>query len=157
MAGYLANVQCVEVRCEMDPLFYGQYLSCDGHDRVKLREMVRLGALAGLSKPHGALRSAAFNRMGGWNKWIARFDTLLVCFARGPVPQLAIMNPVKYYALDYLLRYHEARGDKIIVFSDRLFPLEYYAIKLKAMVIAGKVRAAPIRGPAHQPPTVDRT
>jgi DNA excision repair protein ERCC-3 len=30
---------------------------------------------------------------------------------------LAVMNPVKCWAMDRLLRVHEARGDKIIVFS----------------------------------------
>ena len=30
---------------------------------------------------------------------------------------LAVMNPVKCWAMDRLLEIHEARGDKIIVFS----------------------------------------
>jgi len=34
------------------------------------------------------------------------------------------MNPKKFQACQYLIHYHEARGDKIIVFSDNVFALE---------------------------------
>lgn len=44
---------------------------------------------------------------------------------------LAIMNPRKFRACDYLIRYHKARGDKVIVFCDRRFPLEHYARALE--------------------------
>jgi len=38
-----------------------------------------------------------------------------------------IMNPVKFQVCQFLIDYHEKRGDKIIVFSDNLFALEHYA------------------------------
>ena len=40
-----------------------------------------------------------------------------------------VMNPSKFQACQYLIKYHEKRGDKIIVFSDNLYALEAYAKK----------------------------
>lgn len=37
---------------------------------------------------------------------------------------LYCMNPKKFQACQFLIRYHEDRGDKIIVFSDNVFALE---------------------------------
>ena len=37
---------------------------------------------------------------------------------------LYCMNPRKFQACQFLIRYHEDRGDKIIVFSDNVFALE---------------------------------
>lgn len=37
---------------------------------------------------------------------------------------LYCMNPRKFQACQFLINYHEARGDKIIVFSDNVFALE---------------------------------
>ena len=34
------------------------------------------------------------------------------------------MNPNKFQACQFLINYHEERGDKIIVFSDNVFALE---------------------------------
>ncbi|KAF9109387.1 DNA repair helicase RAD25, partial [Mortierella sp. AM989] len=50
---------------------------------------------------------------------------------------LSVMNPNKIQACEYLIRYHEGRGDKIIVFSDNLFALEAYACKLGKPFIHG--------------------
>eukprot|EP00958_Prasinococcus_capsulatus_P016923 scaffold1899_cov372-Prasinococcus_capsulatus_cf.AAC.7 len=50
---------------------------------------------------------------------------------------LYTMNPNKFKACEFLLRYHEQRGDKIIVFSDNIFALKDYAIKLKRFYIYG--------------------
>jgi superfamily II DNA or RNA helicase len=36
---------------------------------------------------------------------------------------LYVMNPRKFQACQYLIRYHEERGDKIIVFSDNVHAL----------------------------------
>ena len=52
-------------------------------------------------------------------------------------PLFYIMNPAKFHACQYLINYHEARGDKIIVFSDNVFALEVYAKKLKKYYIYG--------------------
>lgn len=37
---------------------------------------------------------------------------------------LYCMNPRKFQACQFLIEYHEKRGDKIIVFSDNVFALE---------------------------------
>jgi len=34
------------------------------------------------------------------------------------------MNPNKFQSCQFLIKYHEDRGDKIIVFSDNVFALE---------------------------------
>lgn len=41
---------------------------------------------------------------------------------------LYCMNPHKFQACQYLIKYHEDRGDKIIVFSDNVFALEVSCI-----------------------------
>lgn len=50
---------------------------------------------------------------------------------------LYCMNPRKFQACQFLIDYHENRGDKIIVFSDNVFALEAYAFKLKKPFIHG--------------------
>jgi hypothetical protein len=37
---------------------------------------------------------------------------------------LYVMNPNKFHACQYLIEYHEERGDKIIVFSDDVWALQ---------------------------------
>lgn len=37
---------------------------------------------------------------------------------------LYAMNPNKFRSCEYLIRFHEARGDKVIVFSDNVFALK---------------------------------
>ncbi|KAF7828245.1 DNA repair helicase XPB1 [Senna tora] len=51
---------------------------------------------------------------------------------------LYVMNPTKFRACEFLIRYHETqRGDKIIVFADNLFALTEYAMKLRKPMIYG--------------------
>ncbi|KAG9451064.1 hypothetical protein H6P81_011029 [Aristolochia fimbriata] len=51
---------------------------------------------------------------------------------------LYVMNPNKFRACEFLIRFHEQqRGDKIIVFADNLFALTEYAMKLKKPMIYG--------------------
>lgn len=50
---------------------------------------------------------------------------------------LYIMNPRKFQACQFLIDYHEKRGDKVIVFSDNVFALERYALKLNKFFIYG--------------------
>ena len=45
---------------------------------------------------------------------------------------LYCMNPKKFQACQFLIRYHEDRGDKIIVFSDNVFALEVGRISLRS-------------------------
>jgi len=47
------------------------------------------------------------------------------------------MNPRKFQACQYLIDYHEKRGDKVIVFSDNVFALEKYARALDKAYIYG--------------------
>eukprot|EP00697_Spironema_sp_BW2_P016819 gnl/Spiro4/825_TR455_c0_g1_i1.p1 gnl/Spiro4/825_TR455_c0_g1~~gnl/Spiro4/825_TR455_c0_g1_i1.p1 ORF type:complete len:845 (+),score=299.24 gnl/Spiro4/825_TR455_c0_g1_i1:87-2621(+) len=46
-------------------------------------------------------------------------------------------NPNKILACQYLIAYHEARGDKILVFSDNIMCLRLYAERLKKYYIFG--------------------
>ncbi|XP_044726603.1 general transcription and DNA repair factor IIH helicase subunit XPB [Chrysoperla carnea] len=50
---------------------------------------------------------------------------------------LYVMNPSKFRACQYLIRYHERRGDKTIVFSDNVFALKHYAITMNKPFIYG--------------------
>ncbi|XP_015513491.2 general transcription and DNA repair factor IIH helicase/translocase subunit XPB [Neodiprion pinetum] len=50
---------------------------------------------------------------------------------------LYVMNPSKFRCCQYLIRYHERRGDKTIVFSDNVFALKHYAIKMNKPYIYG--------------------
>ncbi|KAG8934768.1 transcription factor TFIIH complex ERCC-3 subunit [Tulasnella sp. 417] len=47
------------------------------------------------------------------------------------------MNPNKFQSCQFLIDYHEQRGDKIIVFSDNVFALKAYARKLGKPFICG--------------------
>ncbi|KAJ0345244.1 hypothetical protein COL922a_014932, partial [Colletotrichum nupharicola] len=47
------------------------------------------------------------------------------------------MNPRKFQACQFLIDYHEKRGDKVIVFSDNVYALERYALKLNKAYIYG--------------------
>ena len=90
--GYIANVSCAEVWCEMTPAFFCEYVKSERADN---RERL-----------------------------------------------LYAMNPNKFRACEYLMRFHEARGDKVIVFSDNVFALKKYAIKLGRPFIYGPTSQA---------------
>ncbi|KAF2483342.1 P-loop containing nucleoside triphosphate hydrolase protein [Neohortaea acidophila] len=51
---------------------------------------------------------------------------------------LSTMNPRKFQACQYLIDFHERRGDKIIVFSDNVYALEKYAKGLRKPYIYGE-------------------
>jgi DNA excision repair protein ERCC-3 len=51
---------------------------------------------------------------------------------------LYVMNPSKLRATEFLVRFHEERGDKIIVFSDLVYSLKLYADMLKRPMIYGE-------------------
>lgn len=50
---------------------------------------------------------------------------------------LSIMNPAKFQTCEFLIRRHEALGEKIIVFSDNVLALRIYALKLGKPFIYG--------------------
>ncbi|CAG8975194.1 hypothetical protein HYALB_00004255 [Hymenoscyphus albidus] len=52
-------------------------------------------------------------------------------------PLMWTMNPRKFQAAQFLIDYHEKRGDKIIVFADNIFALKAYATKLNKAFIYG--------------------
>jgi DNA excision repair protein ERCC-3 len=62
-------------------------------------------------------------------------------YLRATTPNMRIllftMNPRKFQACQFLIDYHERRGDKIIVFSDNVYALEAYATKLNKPFIFG--------------------
>ncbi|KAH6623587.1 P-loop containing nucleoside triphosphate hydrolase protein [Chaetomium tenue] len=47
------------------------------------------------------------------------------------------MNPRKFQACQYLIKYHESWGDKIIVFSDNVYALEVYARRMMKPFLYG--------------------
>jgi len=48
------------------------------------------------------------------------------------------MNPAKIRATEFLMRFHEDRGDKIIIFSDLVYSLKLYGAMLKRPMIYGE-------------------
>jgi len=51
---------------------------------------------------------------------------------------LYVMNPIKFMTCQFLIEYHETqRRDKVIVFSDNIFALREYALKLRRPFIYG--------------------
>ncbi|XP_059072229.1 uncharacterized protein LOC131873227 [Cryptomeria japonica] len=48
-----------------------------------------------------------------------------------------VMNPNKFRACQYLIKYHERRSDKVIVFADNVFALKHYATILGRPYIYG--------------------
>jgi len=50
---------------------------------------------------------------------------------------LCVMNPNKFRAAQFLIKYHEKRGDKTIVFSDNVYALKHYATALHKPYIYG--------------------
>ncbi|CAH1788865.1 unnamed protein product, partial [Owenia fusiformis] len=50
---------------------------------------------------------------------------------------LYVMNPNKYRNCQFLIRFHERRNDKIIVFSDNVFALKSYAIRMNKPYLYG--------------------
>ena len=51
---------------------------------------------------------------------------------------LYVMNPSKLRAAEFLMRFHEARGDKIIIFADLVYSLKLYAKMLQRPLIYGE-------------------
>jgi DNA excision repair protein ERCC-3 len=51
---------------------------------------------------------------------------------------LYVLNPNKLRCVEFLVRFHEERGDKIIVFSDLVYSLKLYAEMLKRPLIYGE-------------------
>ncbi|KAL9650647.1 hypothetical protein ABK040_016364 [Willaertia magna] len=52
----------------------------------------------------------------------------------------SIMNPNKFRACEFLIRYHEKQGDKIIIFFDNKYSLQQYAERLHLPYIYGDTK-----------------
>ncbi|RYP54428.1 hypothetical protein DL769_010352 [Monosporascus sp. CRB-8-3] len=65
------------------------------------------------------------------------YDEYLRATDRGLKQNLYVMNPRKIQACQFLIDYHERRGDKIIVFSDNVYALEHIAKALSKAYICG--------------------
>ena len=64
------------------------------------------------------------------------YKEYLSCRSRKSI-LLYVMNPNKFRACQYLIKYHEARNDKIVVFSDNVFALKEYAVRMGKPYIYG--------------------
>ena len=53
---------------------------------------------------------------------------------------LYTMNPNKFKAVEFLVHYHEQRGDKILVFCDKITALLMYATKMDRLVVCGSTK-----------------
>jgi DNA excision repair protein ERCC-3 len=51
---------------------------------------------------------------------------------------LYVLNPSKLRATEFLVRFHEEQGDKIIVFLDLVYSFKLYAEMLKRPLIYGE-------------------
>uniref|UniRef100_A0A7E4WDH7 General transcription and DNA repair factor IIH helicase/translocase subunit XPB n=1 Tax=Panagrellus redivivus TaxID=6233 RepID=A0A7E4WDH7_PANRE len=51
---------------------------------------------------------------------------------------LAVMNPNKIRVCQFLVEYHQNRGDKIIIFSDNVYALKQYAMQLRIPFLYGE-------------------
>ncbi|KAI0603474.1 DNA repair helicase rad25 [Biscogniauxia sp. FL1348] len=65
------------------------------------------------------------------------YDEYLRTQDRGLKQNLYVMNPRKIQACQFLIDYHEKRGDKIIVFSDNVYALKHVSIALGKAYICG--------------------
>jgi DNA excision repair protein ERCC-3 len=143
--GHIANVSCAEVWCDMDKDFYKEYLrevcvvcACTFHSlHMHASGQMSLRRSECVTEQRCPVQQKLY--------WNSILDT---CFSRAltlvfvqPAPSrriaLAVMNPVKFAACEFLIRYHEQRRDKIIVFSDNIFALKEYAVRLGKPFIFG--------------------
>ena len=155
-AGHLANVQCVEVWCPMTAAFYREYLHSGGagdvkmfgttnnnqtkkrrrtnddeeEDDLKEEEEEEEEEFAGVSSSLVAARKDKHSSNAPLGRKSRQRQLLYV------------LNPVKFRRCEYLVDYHEKRGDKIIVFSDDVFALLWYAKKLERPAIYGATKEA---------------
>lgn len=51
---------------------------------------------------------------------------------------LYCMNPRKFQACQFLIQYHEKRGDKIIVFSDNVYALEVGTLFVMGVILLSR-------------------
>ena len=72
-----------------------------------------------------------------WCSMTAEFYTAYLDTDSRKQSLLWVMNPNKFRTCEYLIRLHESRGDKILVFADNVYALIHYATVLKRPMIYG--------------------
>ncbi|KAK1337038.1 hypothetical protein QTO34_003083 [Cnephaeus nilssonii] len=93
-----------------------------------------------ISCPHlGASTKEAQSRCGEevWCPMSPEFYREYVAIKTKKRILLYTMNPNKFRACQFLIKFHERRNDKIIVFADNVFALKEYAIRLNKPFIYG--------------------
>ncbi|PAV84038.1 hypothetical protein WR25_14467 isoform B [Diploscapter pachys] len=73
--------------------------------------------------------------------WCPMTSEFYSYYLRAPIARkllLAVMNPHKFRICQFLINYHERRNDKIIVFSDNVFALKCYALKMSKPYLYGE-------------------
>jgi len=130
-AGFLANVQCVEWWCPMTPSFYREYLRWSSDTTTEK---------ATKSKKRKATNDAAAAETTALPQTLTYTATPHKTRRSRTRQLLYVCNPVKFRRCEYLMDYHEKRGDKIIIFSDDVFALIWYAKKLQRPAIYGATR-----------------
>jgi DNA excision repair protein ERCC-3 len=119
--GFLASVQCAEVWCPMTPEFMREYLRADRAQSV----------------PSSASSSASASATDGSSTPAPSKAARCYSYSAPTRQLLYVSNPNKFHACDNLIRKHEAKGDKIIIFSDNVFALKKYASLLGVPYIFG--------------------
>ncbi|EFP02366.1 hypothetical protein CRE_01011 [Caenorhabditis remanei] len=74
-------------------------------------------------------------------RFFIRYPLNLNIFFRSQIARkllLAVMNPNKFRICQFLIKFHERRNDKIIVFSDNVFALKRYAIEMQKPFLYGE-------------------
>ncbi|KAH0479021.1 MAG: uncharacterized protein KVP18_001989 [Porospora cf. gigantea A] len=74
-----------------------------------------------------------------WCPMTAEFYRAYLTAPHAKQRKLWVLNPNKLMVCEFLVRFHEERGDKVIVFSDNLFALKEVAFTLKRPYISGEV------------------
>jgi len=72
-----------------------------------------------------------------WCPMTAEFYNAYLRSSMNKQQLLYVMNPSKLLACQYLIRLHEAKGDKVLVFSDNVWALKKYAKALNKPMIYG--------------------
>jgi DNA excision repair protein ERCC-3 len=131
--GFLASVQCAEVWCPMTPEFMREYLRTD---RGQSTPAPATPAPA-TSGPSSASAASSSSSTPSTPK--ASAPKTVPCYSYSNLTRqlLYVSNPNKYHACDRLIQKHQARGDKIIIFSDNVFALKKYASLLGVPYIFG--------------------
>ncbi|OEH79442.1 tfiih basal transcription factor complex helicase xpb [Cyclospora cayetanensis] len=94
-------------------------------------------SLGDRTRTHGYLAKVSCQEV--WCPMTAEFYREYLRVPHAKQRKLWVCNPTKLMVCEFLLRFHESRGDKVIVFSDNVFALLHVARALNRPFIYGKV------------------